>query len=676
MVGERHLPPALIDRIIEKAGGVPLFVEELTKMVLGSDASQETLSHEQLALSQTQLPSTLQDLLTARLDQLAPAKRVAQIASVIGREFSYNVLSEISGVETTTLESSLGQLVEAGLIHGLYSGTDERFIFKHALVRDAAYESLLKRDRRDLHAAVAAAFESKTATGAFEPELLAHHYTEAGAMDDALKYWGIAARRSLQMSANAESLAHASRGLTLLADLPDTADRRRQEFELRIASGWAYSSVKGFPSDEVEQTFARAQELAIELGDDAMLNYALRGMFACRFSRGELRVARKLAEQEIALSRKRNDIGDLMLGQWALGSSLFWMGEFEPARRELEASLANYDPALIQAKVFSSQIQPAVNNHNYLSWSLWILGFPDKAIEHGREALRDARSSGHALSLSMALFWDGIIKMYRGELDAANENAQEVIAITTRYGIVYFAVCGIVLDGATMVAASDAKSGVKRIRQALAELRTMRGGLGVPWVMALIANGYLRSGALKEALGAITMGLAAAQAEGECHWDAELHRIKGETLLASGADSHQAEASFLQAIDLAEQQGALSLELRAAMSLARLFASRGERRRAKECLTSVYSRFTEGFDTADLVAARTLIEKLDDVSGKIEISDRASQGRTISESYSLPILPARVLPIFSGAEYPGPIAIERAARMVFARSKLASARRK
>lgn len=624
LVGERHLPPALVDQIVEKADGVPLFVEELTKMVLGSDAGQEHSSNERTASSRTQLPLTLQDSLTARLDQLAPAKRVAQIASVIGREFTYDVLSEISGVGAATLEPSLAQLVEAGLMHGVGSGSRERFEFKHSLVRDAAYESLLRRDRRDLHASVAAAFESQHAKGSpLEPELIAHHYTEAGATGDALKYWGIAARRSLQMSANAEALAHASRGLALIDDLPDTFDRRRQELELRVTSGWAYCSVKGFPADEVEQAFVRAQELAIELGDDAMLNYALRGMFACRFSRGELPSARKLAEQEIALARKRNDIGDLMLGQWSLGAALFWIGEFAPARQELQASLANYDPALIQAKIFSSQVVPAVNSNNYLCWTTWNLGFPDKAVEHSRQAVRDARGSGHALSLSMALFWDGIARMYRGELDVAGASTQELLTITARYQIAYFALCGIVLDGAIMVASGDARSGVQRIQQAVAELRTMRGGLGAPWVIALTADGYRRAGAHKEALGAVAMGLAATQAEGERHWEAELHRIKGQTLSASGTDSNQAEASLRQAINIARRQAALSLELRAAMPLARLFAMRGERARAKECVAGVYSRFTEGFDTADLVAARALIDELDDASVKTGIATRA-----------------------------------------------------
>jgi tetratricopeptide (TPR) repeat protein len=611
VAGDRNFSPALVGQIVEKAEGIPLFVEELTRMLLDADAEDEHSSTARLT-AHTQLPSTLLDLLTARLDQLAPAKRVGQIAAVIGREFSYDMLFDIAGLPDDTLEQSLRSLVEAGLILSLADDTQPRFSFKHALMRDAAYESILKRDRRDLHAALASALEARNAKGAqFEPELLAQHYTEAGMTDAALKYWGIAALRSLQTSANAEALAHASRGLALIDALPDTIDRRRQEFELRVTAGWAYCSVKDFPADEVEHSFERAQALAAELGDDAMLNYALRGTFACRFSRGELRASCKLAEQEIALAQKRKDNGDLMLGRWALGAALFWMGEFGPARQQLEASLAIYDPAVIQTKIFSSQIEPNVNTNNYICWTLWILGFPDKAIEHGRQAVLDARASGHALSLSMALFWDGIVKMYRGELQAANANGRELLSVTTRYGIAYFAVCGVILDGAIMVAAGDAKSGVQRIQQAHVELRTMRGGLGVPWVAALTAEGALRSGSIKEAFGAIAMGLAVTQVEGECAWEAELYRIKAETLLASGADPCQAEALFRQAIKIAKRQGALSLELRAAMPLVRLLTARGEQAQAYDCVAGIYSRFSEGFDSADLTAAKAMLTSLE-----------------------------------------------------------------
>jgi class 3 adenylate cyclase/predicted ATPase len=613
-VARNHaLPPALVDQIIEKADGVPLFVEELTKTVLGSDAADHARNQPSgEPASQTQLPSTLQDSLTARLDQLAPAKRVAQIAAVVGREFPYDVLLETSGLQAEALESSLGQLLGAGLIHESSATAQHRFAFKHALVRDAAYESLLKRDRRALHAAVASTLERKNeGMSPVEPELLAHHFIEAGLPDEALKYLGIAARRGLQKSANVETLAHVSRALELLKTLPDTPEYRRQELELRVVAGWAYWSVKGFAAPEAEQTFLRAQELAVQLADDAMLMYALRGLYVAFYARGELRNGYVVAEQEIALAQKREDIGDLVLGRWALGSVSFWSGDFAAARRELEAALALYDPVHLQTKIFGSQVATHININLHLCWTLWILGFPDQALQAGERAVSDSRDMGHALSLSMALFWKGIVQMNRGELEPAAATAKELCTVTAEYQIAHLAVCGTILEGAVMIAGGDPKTGIQHIQKGLTEFRSQRAGLGVPWTMYLIANGCLRSGALKDAQMAAAMGLALTEKESERHSEAELHRIKGEILLASpDADKSQAEASLRQAIDVARRQKALSLELRAAMALSRLLRERGELERAEGYLAGVYSRFTEGFDTADLIEAKKLLSDM------------------------------------------------------------------
>jgi class 3 adenylate cyclase/predicted ATPase len=614
VVREANLSPALIEQVIEKADGIPLFLEELTKMVLGVDVDSGYFTRVHGLTSRSQLPSTLHDSLTARLDQLAPAKRVAQIAAVMGREFPYDILAETSGLTPEALKRSLNQLVEAGLVYDVGAGTQRRFMFKHALVRDAAYESLLIRDRHELHFAIALALERKNARA----ELLAHHYTEAGSTSEALKYWGIASRRALQMSSNAESLSHAQRGIQLVFTLPDIPDRKRQELELRILAGWAYWTLKGLPSQEVEQTFLRAQELAIAIGDDAMLNYALRGLFVCHYARGELRTAYKLAEQEIALAQKRNDTGDLMLGRWALGSTSFWIGEFEIARRELQAAIDLYDPALVQAKIFTSQVDPVVNSNAHLSWTLWVLGFPDQAAERIQQAMNDARRSGNALSLSLALFWNCVVKICRGELADARVALQELFAVTARHRVAFFAICAIVLDGAITATNGEAKAGIIRIQQAINEFRTMRGGAGQPWIMSLIADAHCRSGLPKDAQAAVAMGLAMIEKEGERHWQAELYRIGGEAILAStDADIGKAEVAFRQAIDIAQRQKALSLELRATMSLARLLLKRGEPARARDSLGAIYSRFTEGFATADLVAAKSMLGKCDCTSSRI-----------------------------------------------------------
>lgn len=613
VAGEGNLPPALIEQIVDKTDGIPLFVEEMTKMVLDTDAAQERSVDAPLSLPPAQLPTTLLDSLNARLDQLAPAKRVAQIAAVLGREFSYDILSEISGLAAAALVPLLGQLVEAGLIHQTGSATQERrFAFKHALVRDAAYQSLLKRDRRDLHASVAGLLDRKNADKArFPPELIAQHYSEAGAILDALKYWGIAARRALQMSANAEAVVHATRGLELLEAMPDTPERRRLELELRIALGWGYWSLKGFPSQEVERTFKRTRELATEIGDDEMLNLSLRGMFACLYTRGDLRGAFQLGEQELALSSKLKNNEGLIWAHWALGCASYWMGEFERARREFEASCALYDPKQQKAEVFSSQVEPQVNCNAHLAWPLWILGFPDQALQQARFAVGEGRRGGLALSLSMALFLGAVVEMNCGELEEAAEYTRDLLAVTARHNVTYLHTTGMLLDGALTAAKGDPKSGLFRLRQAVSEYRAIRGGLGIPWSLSLIAEASSRSGAAAEAQATVGMGLAAINKEGERHWEAELYRIGGEAILASpDGDAGKAEAAFRQAIAVAQRQKALSLELRATMSHARLLLTRGERASARDSVAVVYSRFTEGFGTADLVAAKALLDEL------------------------------------------------------------------
>jgi class 3 adenylate cyclase/tetratricopeptide (TPR) repeat protein len=619
LVGTRTVAPAVRDQVIDKADGIPLFIEELTKMVLSADPEDEQPLRVRPRASLTQLPLTLQDLLTARLDQLALAKRVAQVASVIGREFSYELLGKISGLTTEALQNSLDQLVDAGLVYGAGSGT--QFTFKHALIRDAAYESLLRRDRRDLHAAVASTLLRASGNNIqAEPELLAHHYTEAGSTSEAIKYWGIAARRSLQVSANAESLAHVTRGLKLIGELSDTPERQRQELELRIVAGWAYWTLAGPSSDEVELTFVRARELAAALKDDEMFNYALRGLFVCFYARGEMRTASKLAEQEIALALKRNDIGDLMLGRWALGTASFWMGEFETARRELTAAIDLYDPALIRAKIFSSQVDPAFNSYIHLSWAMWVLGFPNQAAVLVQRAVGDARQSGNALALSVALFWDGVVKLCCGQLTDAAGVLRELYAVTARYRVAYFANAAIALDGMIMVANGDRQVGVERIHQAITEFKKMRGGTALPWMLSAVAEAHNRNGSPEKAQAVVDTALSFVEKEGERHWEAELYRIKGEAKLAQG-DIDEAEALFREAINVAERQKALSLELRATMSLARL-QMRTDKFQARNLVAAVYSRFTEGFATADLIAAKSLLDQLKSASSNIELIGR------------------------------------------------------
>jgi len=604
------LAAELNERIVEKSDGIPLFVEELTKMMLSSDASSDASGAGSLASSQ--LPTTLHDLLMARLDQLAPAKQVAQVAAVIGREFSYDILSIVEGLPEKTLRSSLDQLIEAGLISAQGTTSLSWFTFKHAMVRDAAYEGLLKRDRRQLHAKVASALERKHLTQPdVAPELLAHHYTQAGLTDQALTYWAAAAQRALLRSANAEVIGHTEKALEILAGLPENRERHRQELIFRFLAGGAYWAYKGYGSKEVEDTFTRAQELAAEIGDAAQTVYALRGLFGCYYVRAEPERAQKQAERVIKLARESQDRGDLMVGHMMLGSILFWRAEFKTARQELETAISLYDVAEQRTKMLSMQVDPGINAHMHLGATYWMLGLPDRALRTSDEAVALARQMGQPFALAQALFFNCMVKWWRREIPAAEVAVAELRTVATEYQITFLVATVPLLEGGLLIAAGQADLGLQRIRQAFSEFQAQQASLGKPLMMAVMATGFFRAGMMEEAMTTLARGVGAAETSGELHWMAELHRLKGEFLASLPAPrSADAHACIDQAIDIAVRQGALSLELRAMIALCRISKTRDEKMTAINRVKSVYSRFEEGFDTADLREARDLLEEL------------------------------------------------------------------
>lgn len=613
VVGDKALPPGLIERIVARTDGVPLFVEELTKMVLGSALGEQGAGRTGAGNGEPwhELPTTLQDSLMARLDQLGPVKRVAQMAAVIGQEFRADTLLAISDLTPDSLQSALSQLLKAELIVADSAAPLARFAFNHALVRDAAYKSLLNRDRRQFHAKVAAALEAQNSAGnPVEPELLAHHYSEAGIPRQALKFWRLAVQQALQRSANVEAFHHTDTAIKLLQAQPDTPERRRMELDFRLLGGSAAWAVKGFGAAEVEETFTRARELAAEVGDPAQVVIALRGLFGCYYARGELGRAYAQAESVVALARQNASSGDLMVGHMLCGSIRYWQGRFGDARRELDTALSLYDPSEQEGRLLSSQIDPGVNARLHLGWTLWCQGFPDQALATSDEGLAVARFIDQPFSLAMALFWNSAIRLGRGEIDDVEAAVEELSSVTARYQIAYLGACAIVLHGAVLIAKGEPGSGIATIQRAFAAFKSQQAGLGLPWAMSLAAEGYLRAGLVKEALGIVANALAIVQKNDEHQWEAELYRLKG-ACLAALADQEQAEASVRRALEIARRQGARSLELRAATTLAQITAPRGDKD-IHLLLEGIYSWFTEGFDTADVLAARRLLDEFRD----------------------------------------------------------------
>ena len=608
--GARALPAAVIEQIVARSDGVPLFIEEITRAVVASDAPRDGATGSPAAPSE--IPATLHDSLMARLDRLGSAKEVAQVGAIIGREFSRDLLVALSQIDEQEVGVALERLTSSALVFGRGEPPWTSFVFKHALVQDAAYSSLLRSTRQELHRRAAEVLEKNYPERArTEPEVVAHHDTHAGQALFGAKYWAAAALGALDRSANVEALSQAARGLELLAELPESEQRDRLELGLRILQGAAYRATKGFASPEVERAFTRALTLSERLDDTARLIDVRRGLFSYHYARGELAVARVHGEHVAALGQRINDRASQMLGYWMLGCMASWQGHFSTARTVLESAIALYDEHEQKSRTLALQIDPGVNALGHLTWVLWALGYPDRAIETSDRAVRTARRLEQPFALSMALFFACETRACCGYFAPASELLDELIAVTRENGLNYLGSCARVLKGQELIARHEYLAGVEQIDRALAEFRAQEAGLGLPWSMCTSATGYARLGRVEEGLAVLSAAFVAMARNGERHWESEIWRTKGELLLArSRPDESGAYDAFHHALEVARQQKALSLELRASMSLARLLDRQGRSAPARTMLDDVSRRLVEGNDTADVREARALIERM------------------------------------------------------------------
>ncbi|MET1081767.1 MAG: adenylate/guanylate cyclase domain-containing protein, partial [Burkholderiales bacterium] len=509
ILGVEKLPAEVIKQIVAKTDGVPLFIEELTKTLATSGAVRDGQASTQMLRSA--IPSTLQDSLMARLDRLGVAKEVAQMGAVIGREFSRDLLAALSPVGDHELGDALSRLMSSAVVFGRGQPPWTTFIFKHALVQDAAYSSLLRSKREELHRRIAETLESAYPERVrTEPEVVAHHYTQAGQALHAARYWAAAALRALDRSANVEALRHAAKGLELLAGGAPSLERDRLELNLEILRGAAYRAVKGFAASEVERSFTRALELSERLDDIPRLIDVRRGLFSFYYARGALALAREQGQQVATLGQRMDDRGARMLGHWMLGCIASWQGDFPAARRELEDAVALYDHGEQKAKTLALQIDPGVNAQCHLSWVLWVLGYPDRAIETSDRAIRIARELSQPLALAMALFFACEMGACRGQYALASELLGNLIAVTAEHGLGYLGSCARVLKGQELIAQDQCVAGLEQVDRALSEFQEQEAGLGLPWSMSISATGYARLGRIEEGLATLAAALDAA----------------------------------------------------------------------------------------------------------------------------------------------------------------------
>jgi class 3 adenylate cyclase len=547
--------PAAAERlaqVVERADGVPLFIEELAKAIGAG-------------LPGSEIPETLHDLLMARLDQLGSAKETAQVAAVIGREFSRESLAALLPLPSAELDAALATMVSTAIVQ--QRPQRPVFMFHHALIQEAAYGSLLRTRRLELHGAIAEALERKDSKRAHaEPELLAQHYALAGRPLQAARWWAQAAQRALGRSANVEALRHSKRGSELLSAVPASVEHDRSELILAMLGGAAHRAVDGFASIDAERCFARALELSEKLGDVATQVDVRRGLFSWHYARGELGLARSQGQRVADIGDSSGDRAARMLGQWMLGVMSMWQGEFAAARRELELAVSLYHPEEHRLKTLASQIDPGVNAMAHLSWVCWIGGESDGAVDAAARAVRAARSLAQPYALTMALFFACAVRACRGEHDQAEPLLRELFAVTGEHRLSFLRACAWVLRGQASIAADRCGDGLAQVQRALGEFDVLQAGLGQPWALAIAAAGCMRLGRRDDGLQKIAAAFAAIERHGERHWEAEVWRVKGE-LLWPGAE---ARACLQRAAEVAAQQSAGALQARALASLARL----------------------------------------------------------------------------------------------------------
>jgi class 3 adenylate cyclase/predicted ATPase len=614
LTGTKTLPAEVVQQVVTKTDGVPLFVEELVKMILESGLVWEEDDRYVLTgpLPPLAIPSTLHDSLMARLDRLSTARELAQLGAVLGREFAYDLLQAVAPVDETTLQQGLAQLVEAELVYQRGLPPRSRYTFKHALIQDTAYQSLLRSTRQQYHQRIAqvlvAHFPEMAET---QPELVAHHYTEAGLSAQAVPYWQRAGEQALLRSANPEAVQHLTKGLELLGTLPETPTRAQQELDLLIALGPALVATKGSAAPEVEQTYARARELCAQVGQTPQLFPTLWGLCRFYYGRGVLLTARELGEQLYQLAQREAAPMPRLEAHDVLGGTLFYLGEYPAARMHFDQGIALIDPVAQRALALRHGEAPGVRCLAFAAWTLWCLGYPAQAIRRGQEALTMAQELEHPHSLVAAQHFVAFLYHRCRDAPMVQAQADSLLNLATAQGFPFWVGMGRCWLGWALAMQGQGEAGMAQLHQGLAAVFATGQMLTRPFCLVLLAEAVGHADQVEEGLCLLVEAVTAFEATGRGDLLAEAHRLQGEFLLRQSApDVAQAEACFQQALALARRQQAKSWELRAAMSLARLWQQQGKRAAAYELLAPVYGWFTEGFDTADLQEAKALLEAL------------------------------------------------------------------
>ena len=670
VAGDTALPSGALTRIVEMTEGVPLFVEELTQMMLENVSGLQTPPTFDVfgvtdPRSQTmEVPVTLQDLLTARLDELGAAKEIVQLGATLGREWTAELLHEVaSGLDLgnrlftdfASLKGELNTLVNAYILNRSQVADNQlRYTFRHPLLRETAYQSLLRSKRQQYHQQIAEVLQDG---GGFQPELVAYHYTEAGLPEKAIDYWHRAGQRALERSANVEGIRHITQGLAALEKLSVSASTReseataQRELELQTILGSALIATKGYAAPEVEVAYTRARELletlegqepTLEKDADASLDHVkdlrfpiLFGLWLSHLVRGRFLSARELGEQCFVIAKQTGDPAFEVEAHRALGATLYYLSEFRDALAHLEAGIELYQPQHHPVPTFLHFVaDPGMTLLAYSAPLLWCLGYPLQAEERLAEAARIGENRSHPFSDAVLLHFKSVLYQHQERVEDVKTTATQMLRICQEHGFSLWEAAATVMKGWALTELNHSEEGIPMIRKGIAAWEKTRAELLLPLFLTLLAQAYQRAGQYTLALQTLDSALSVVTRTGERAYDAELTRRKGELCLVLGKETKtvggkdgtsavtKAESYFQEALAIARRQGAKSWELRAALSLSQLWCTQDRYREAYSLLRPIYMWFSEGFDTKDLRRARHLLEKLKDSLQPSAISRR------------------------------------------------------
>ena len=655
VAGDTPLSSNPLKQIAEMTEGVPLFVEELTQMVVEGGAlslASDTLDNTTPRPQATDIPVTLQDLLTARLDELGPAKEIVQLGATLGREWTgellYKVASGIhlgnhASIDRTSLKNELGELVDAYILNqNEMSDNQIRYTFRHPLLRETAYQSLLRSRRQLYHQQIAEVLQDGSGSigEGFQPELVAYHYTEAGLPEKAIHYWQRAGHRALERSANVESTRHIRQGLAALEKLSENASIQelkataQLELELQTILGTALIATKGYASEEVEVAYTRARELldtleakapvsgessAFSVGTNAKDHRfpVLFGLWLSQLVRGRFLLARELGEQCFAIAKQVGDPAFEVEARRALGATLYYLSEFKTAWEHLEAGIELYQPQNHPIPTFLHYVaDPGMTLLAYSAPLLWCLGYPTQAESQLREAAAIGEDRNHPFSDAVLLHFKTVLYQYEGNVEKVNTTATEMLQICQEHGFSSWEAAARIMKGWALAKQNHPEEGIAMICKGIEAWEKTRAEVLLPHFFALLAQAYQHAGQHTLALQTLDSALCVVDQTGERTYAAELTRQQGELCLMQSNEENaapniaQAEDYFQNALTIAHQQGAKSWELRAALSLSELWQTQNRCQDAYMLLEPIYAWFSEGFDTIDLVRAKNLLKEL------------------------------------------------------------------